>query len=247
MDDALVSETLDALSDAQTARKTARNVSTLRGIRGTPHSEIARVGAAFWKEHRPTLSDEDALDRLFARAWEDGLLAVGLLAALVPDGPAEALDIGVDWLGRVDDTATADALGWLVLGPAFLATGADPDRLHRFLDTYRCEHFAPRRALVSMGMAFLPLPIEGCAAAPLRERHGARSLSFVDRPRSVLVEQIARAFLRDPHPSVLKALRRLLKGWAKTDPDAVAAWTVPGGLPKLLAAACRPRRPAGRR
>jgi hypothetical protein len=244
MDESLVSETLDALSDAATARKTARNVNTLRGIRGTPQSEIARVGNAVWQDDRPSLQAEDALTRLFMAAWEDGILAVGLLAALVPDGPAEALDIGTDWLARIDDMLTADALGWLVLGPAFLASGADPERLRTFLEPLKGTHPAVRRAGVAMALSFLPIPLEGPAVAPLRARHQAPQISFVEEAVSPLIAVIADRFVHDESPAVRKALRRVLKSWVKADPAAVVDWqaTVRGGLPKILSAETRKAR-----
>lgn len=238
MDESLVSETLEALSNGETARKTGRNVTTIRGIRGTPISEIARIGHTVWTDSRPTLDEEDSLTRLFMSAWEDGILAVGLLAALVPDGPAEALDVGVDWLARLDDNLTADALGWLVLGPAFAASGADPERLRVLLAPHKAAHPAVRRAGVAMGLAFLPLPLEGPAVAPLRARHKSPTLTFVEEPLSPLIAVVCDTFLRDESPAVRKALRRVIKGWVKTDPAAVVAWqaSVKGGLPKLLSA-----------
>lgn len=244
MDESLISETLDALSDAATARKAARNVSTLKGIRGTPHSEIARLGAAVWQEQAPTLDDEEALSRLFSSGWEDGLLAVGLLAALVPDGPAECFDIAGDWLTRVDDLQTADMLGWIVLSQAFAASGADPGRLKTFVEEHRNAHPAVRRAIASMALGFMPVPLEGSAVAPLRRRHGSTDLVFVEEPLSELVSVIAHGVLRDESPAVRKALRRVLRAWVKTDPAAVVAWEreVRGGLPKLLSEVTRKAR-----
>lgn len=236
MDESLISETLEALSDADTARKASRNVTTLKGIRGTPHGEIARVGAAVWQENRPRLADEDALGRLFSSGWEDGLLAVGLLAALVPDGASDCFDIASDWLTRVDDTHTADMLGWLVLSQSFAASGADPERLADFVASHKTSHPAVRRALATMALGFLPVPLEGSSVAPLRARHGTPDLVFVEDPLSPLVSVVAHGLLRDEAPLVRKALRRVLKAWVKTDPAAVVAWEqeVRGGLPKLL-------------
>jgi hypothetical protein len=239
MDESLISETLDALSDGDTARKAAKQVTTLRGLRGTSPGEIARVGAAVWQDDRPTIEDDQALSRLFSTAWEDGLVAIGLLAALVPDGPAECLDIGREWLERLDDNATADALGWLVLGPAFAASGADETRLDTLAaDLRQHPHPSVRRAVVAMALAFLPIPIQGPSAAPLRERFGEKTLQFVAEPLSPLVHVIAHRFLRDEDPGVRKALRRLLREWVKTDPAAVIHWTstVRGGLPTMLSA-----------
>jgi hypothetical protein len=250
MDESLVSETLDALSDAATARKMARQIQTLRGLRGTPQGEIARVAAAVWQEGPPSLRDEDALSRLFSAAWEDGLVAIGLLAALVPDGPAECLDIGREWLTRIDDNTTADALGWMVLGPAFAASNPSPDDLQAFASKLRAaSHASVRRAGVAMGLAFLPLPLQGPTAAPLRERLGERSLQFVEAPLSPLVHVLAHTFLRDEDPGVRKALRRLLREWVKADPVAVTEWvaSVRGGLPKLLSAETKKAERAARR
>ncbi len=250
MDESLVSETLDALSDATTARKMSRQVQTLRGLRGTPQGEIARVGAAVWQESPPTLVDEDALSRLFSAAWEDGMVAIGLLAALVPDGPAECLDIGREWLSRIDDNMTADALGWLVLGPAFAASNPSPEDLGTFASKIReASHPSVRRAGVAMGLAFLPLPLQGPSAAPLRERLGERSLQFVDQPLSPLIHVLAHTFLRDQDAGVRKGLRRLLREWGKSDPVAVSEWvaSVRGGLPKMLSAETKKAERAARR
>ncbi|MCB9676587.1 MAG: DNA alkylation repair protein [Alphaproteobacteria bacterium] len=239
MDESLISETLESASDGDTARKAARQVHTLRGLRGTPQGEIARIAAAVWRKDPPSLEDEGPLSRLFSTAWEDGIVAVGLLAALVPDGPGEAFDIAREWLGRIDDLMTADALGWLVLGPAFAASGADAERLDTFVAELRQRpHPAVRRAGVAMGLAFLPIPIQGPSAAPLRERLGEKALQFVAEPLSPLVHVIAHRFLRDEDPAVRKALRRLLREWVRADPAAVVHWesTVRGGLPKMLSA-----------
>lgn len=249
MDVTTISAALEAESTPDVARATQRDVRTIRGIRGTPQGAVARLAHQAWASDRPTLDDAPALGELFGGAWEDGLVAVGLLAALVPDGPGQALEIGLDWLDRVDDGATADALGHLVLGPAFAATGADPERLGALVAPHRkVSHPAVRRALVAMGLAFLPIPIQGASAAPLRARHGANALTFVEAPLSPLVSVLAHAFLRDEGPTVRKALRRLLREWVREDPAAVVAWEaeVRGGLPKMLSAeTVRARRKAG--
>lgn len=249
MDESLISEMLEATADEQVARNTRKDVRTIRGIRGTPHAEVAKVANWAWTESRPVLSEEDSLRRLFMSSWEDGLVAIGLLAALVPDGPAEVLEIGLDWLDRVDDGATADALGWLVLGPGLAGSGPDPARLAELIAPRRKhDHPAVRRALVAMGLAFLPMPIQGPSAAPLRARLGVQVVQFVDAPLSPLVGVICHAFLRDESPTVRKAMRRLIREWVRVDPAAVVAWEgeVRGGLPKLLSAeTIRARRKAG--
>lgn len=238
MDVEMISETLEALSDPTVARKAARQTHTLRGIRGTPHGEIARIGSAAWQEHHPTPADEDALRRLFMSAFEDGLVAVGLLATLVPKHPADALEIGVNWLQLVDEVDTADALGWLVLGPAFAATGPSVDRLQELLEPKKDAHPAVRRALAAMGLAFLPHPIQGPSAAPLRQSLSTKRLQFVDTALSPLLACLCTFFVRDEAPQVRKVLRRILRIWAKADPAAVVAWeeSVRGGLPKFLSA-----------
>lgn len=235
MDPDLLSDALDAFADAKLARKLSRDIRTIRGVRGVPHGEIARLAAAAWLEERPRLpNDEDALDTLFGSAHEDGLLAIGLLAAALPDRPEVALDIGRGWLDRIDDLHTADALGWLVLGPGLLATGDD---LGRFLGPLRGHgHPAVHRAGVMMGMAMTPTPIEGPAAAPLRARLKTKIVRFVDQPLSDRLTVVADVFLRDPSPPVQKGLRRVLGAWARFAPDEATAWMaeVRGGVPAML-------------
>src|SRR5690606_1513532 len=105
----VVSETLELASDETTARKLRKQVSTLRGLRGVPLGEVARIAASTWEASRPELpAAEDALNQLFGTAWEDGLVAVGLLAAALPDAPAEALRVGLQWVDRLDEHGTAD-------------------------------------------------------------------------------------------------------------------------------------------
>ena len=118
-----VSDTLDALADSATARAALKQHQCLRGIRGVPMAEVARVGDAVWREDAPQLpASADELDQLFGAAWEDGLVAIGLLAACWSDDPEGALDQGLDWATRIDDIVSADALGWFVLGPVAMVT-----------------------------------------------------------------------------------------------------------------------------
>jgi hypothetical protein len=234
MDPETVSDLLDALSDPRTARTRHKELSTLRGIRGVPTGEIARIAAATWQEMPPTMADEAALSTLFGTAWEDGLVAIGLLATLAPHHPDEVLDIGRDWLDRTDDNTTGDALGWLVLGPALAAGGRSPaESLGRELHHRRA---AVRRAVVMSGLAFLPEPVEGPAAAPLREVVGTRRVAFVESPATEVVRDLLDATIRDEDPTVRKAVRRLAVAWATHDPDPAEAWVValPGGAPKMV-------------
>ncbi|TVQ93130.1 MAG: hypothetical protein EA397_04985 [Deltaproteobacteria bacterium] len=230
LDAEILSELLDAVADADLARKRAREVRTLRGLRGVPDGEIARVAAAAWSETPPSLADEAELSTLFGTAFEDGLIAVGLLAALLPDAPHEVFDIAQDWLHRLDDVLTADAFGWLVLGPSHLATGTP------LVPAPHDAHVAVRRATVMAAMAFLPHEIEGPAAAPLRARLRSTAVRFVDEPQREALRGFLEVAIHDPDPSVRKGLRRILVAWALCDPDAAEPWIhqVRGGAPKML-------------
>lgn len=234
MDEESISEKLESLSTRDAAKKRGQHVKSLRGIRGVPDGEVARIAAAAWKDMRPRLpAAGDSLDRLFGSAFEDGLVAIALLAALVPDHAEEALDIGLDWLDRTDDLVTADALGWFVLGPAAMAAGA----LDRLLARgHRGASVTVRRAVVTAGLAMTTEPLAGPSAAALRERVGNRQVRFVDASLSPHLHAWAHAYLRDDAPQVRKSLRRLLRAWTRDDPAAVATWadSVRGGLPKLL-------------
>jgi len=236
MDPEMLSETLEALSSRGAQRARGKHVHTLRGIRGVPDGEVARVLAAAWYEDPPHLPvDAGDLRQLYGTAFEDGLVAIGLLAATVPDTPREALEEGLDWLDRVDETATSDALGTLVLGPAALVTGALDELL---AETMRHGRAEVRRAGAIAALAFLPVPIQGPAAAALRERVGERRVQHVAEAHSDVIAGWLDAFLRDESPLVRKALRRVLREWSGADPEAVVAWadTVHGGLPKILKA-----------
>ncbi|TNE91273.1 MAG: hypothetical protein EP330_05675 [Deltaproteobacteria bacterium] len=232
-------ETLaDALAELATgdqARKKGQHVRTLRGVRGVADGDLARLIAAAWNEQRPVFPDDEVdLRQLYFGAHEDGLLAIGLLAAIVPDDPEEALEFGLDLLESVDDVQTGDALGWLVLGPGAVAAGRDPALFVGLAKSL--SRPAQRRALVMACLAWLPEPLEGPAAAALRERLGQRAIAFVDAPLNEPVRAVVDGLLRDEAPAVRKAIRRVLRAWTNADPGAVVAWsqTVRGGLPKIL-------------
>jgi hypothetical protein len=229
-----VSETLEALSDAGTAKAASKQTTSLRGIRGVPTSEIARVADAAWREDPPVLAEVgDELDALFGAAWEDGLVAIGLLATCWSDAPVDAFDRALDWAERLDDSASADALGWLVLGP-IAAVLDDADALQHRLRHHHRD--AVRRCGLMAAMAWTPTTLEGPAAAPLRAKHNNKKLRMVEAARSDLLAPHLHAWLRDESPSVRKAMRRILRAWANDDPAAVVAWgeAAGGGLPKLL-------------
>lgn len=239
-----VSERLAAAADAETALRAG--IRCMRGIRGVPTGEVARICAEAWRSSPPRLPDDaGGLDRLFGAAWEDGLVAIGLLSTAVQEDPASGLALGLDWAERTDDVTTADALGWLVLAPAALLAGGVDEVLAHLGGHRRTE---TRRAAAAMGLGFLPEPVEGPAAAALREKVGERHLRLVDQVLAGPLGRVCDRFVRDEDPALRKVLRRVLRAWAASDPRGVVRWadSVPGGLPKLLAAEVAPARRAGR-
>lgn len=233
MNDAIAAA-LEAQADETTARNVARQISCIRGIRGVPTSGLARLGAEAYKTHRPRLpAAAAALDATFGQAYEDGLVAIGLLGACWTDDPQSALDLGLDWADRIDDVQSADALGWLALGPPALAEGAWLEVIDELAGHRRAEG---RRVLAAMGLAACPVVVEGPAAAPLREKLGQRRLQMVDEVQAIPVRHVLDRLVRDPDAKVHKALRRLVRAFADGDPEGAVAWAdrVPGGLPRLL-------------
>jgi len=232
-----LSTVLESMSDDETAARIQKHTRPLRGVRGVAQGALATVITERIASVPPRLpEDGDALTELFGAAWEDGLAAIGLLAVGVGDDPAAALALGLDWADRTDDVTTADALGWLVLGPAAAAL---PDGVAEVLETLGSHRRAEtRRAAAAIGLAFTPEEVEGPAAAGLRARHGTRALRMVDAPVVPVLSAVIRRFVRDTAPPVQKVLRRIVRVWVDADPDSAVAWapTVPGGLPKLLGA-----------
>lgn len=235
-----------AVATPEVADKAARALPCPRGHRGVPTGDLARVVAAAWRGAPVRLPDDaKVLSDTFGRAWEDGIAAIGLLSTCVVDAPTEAFELGLSLAERADDVATADAVGWLVLAPAALLTDDVDAIVERLRPARRDES---RRAAVASALGFLPLEIEGPAAAALREKHGQRHLQLVQAPIAPALARVASAFVRDAAPPVQKGLRRVVRAWADADPAAVVAWaaTVRGGLPKLLGAEVdRARRRAG--
>ncbi len=216
-----ISSALAKKADRALASRRMRHVQPLRGLRGTPHAVVAELAACAWREGRPGVDDAEALHELFCTAHEDGLLAIAQAAALVPDGPHEVLDLAERWLDMVDDPETADALGWLVLGPALLAAGEPVGESLAGLRGH--GQVSVRRAGVMAAMACLPAPVEGCAAAALRERFGQKNLRFVEQAMSPQVRQVVEAFAADRAPTVRKGLARLLRCWGQHDPSGAEA------------------------
>ena len=231
-----VSETLEALSDSAVARAAMKQMTCIRGVRGVPMGEVARIGDAVWREDAPTLpTDADDLDRLFGAAWEDGLVAVGLLAACWNSDPRNAFDQALDWGTRVDDIVTADALGWMVLGPLSVVLDRVGELKQRLGQHHRD---AVRRCGLMAAMAWTPASLEGPSAAPLRAKLGQTKVRMVDASLNDRLTPYLLSSLHDEAPTVRKAQRRVLRAWANDAPAAVVAWgeKAAGALPKILRA-----------
>lgn len=235
LDPELIGAALDRKSDLGTARKRMKHSKPMRGVRGTPTSDVTRQLVQVWRNNKPKLPrDADSLHELFCAAWEDGLVAIGLASALAPDRPNEALDLAERWLELVDDSETADALGWLLLGPALLSAR---EPFSTALLSWR-QHPQPfaRRAAVVAGLAALPEPVLGPAASALRERHGVRHLVFVAEPLGDELQPLLAGYMRDEHPAVRKSVARLLRAWAQHEPERVHTLlqNFPGGVAKQV-------------
>lgn len=234
-DAATISAALQRVSDRDHARKRGRHLRPMRGLRGVPGKELVGVLLETWRSGRPVLPDDaDELNTLFSTAFEDGLVAIGLLATVATEQPEEALELAWRWLGFLDDVETADALGWLVVGPALLAEGED---VGGELAGLREQQLPSRKRVGLAGaLAALPLPVEGPAAAALREQVGERRLAFVGQAVDPVVAEVAEAFRLDPDPSVRKGLVRLVKAWALSSPDEAEAWLEAwrGGVPRAV-------------
>lgn len=243
-----LSETLELLSDGDLARKRTKQLGPFRGVRGVPQREVVNLLVATWNDDRPALEPHaDALYDLFMSAHEDGLVAIGLVAALLPDDPTEALDFADRVFKHVDDVETADALGWLILGPGLLAAG-EPFA-PSLLELAHADRPEQRRVALMATLACCPVPIEGAAAAALRERTGERKTAFVGEPLTALALPVWDAFVRDRAACVQKALHRVARSWAVVDPDPVEQWMLDfsGGVPKSLRADITKAAKKGRR
>jgi hypothetical protein len=234
MDPVATAQALQGLATEDTAWKRRDHIRPLRGIRGVPEGELSRFIARTWEEARPSLDrDAEALETLYSGAWEDGIVAIGLAASCLVEDPAGVLDLGLFWLDHVDDVMTADALGWLMLGPGSLATGRFDEVL---ATTVNAHHPAAKRAGVIMGMALLPTPIQGPGAAALRAALGTEDGQIVEEPRTRELRALADAFARNEDPGVRKGLRRVLGTWTLHDTAATERWMreFPGGIHKML-------------
>jgi len=228
-----ISEVLDSKADRGLATRKSQHVQPLRGLRGTPAGEVAKLIAKTWRKQKPSLFDcADDLHQLFLTAHEDGLVAIGLTAAGLVDDPDIALDLAGRWLEMTDDVETADAIGWLLLGPGLLATGSASSLAGSAKD----HRAVVRRASVMACMAALPVPVEGPAAAGLRERVGDKHIAIVDAPHSPVVRSVMESTFRDADPLVLRAVARVLRTWGESDPEAVVTFleNIKGGIAKRL-------------
>jgi len=221
LDPQTISLRLQAASDGTYARRISRHISPLKGLRGVPTKEIVSILVASWRSGIRLPRDSDALNQLFRTAYEDGLVAIGLTAAALPGAPGEALDLADAWMEVADDLETADAIGWLLLGPGLLATG-EPFVEH--INELLSEASAIRRrtAVIAL-MATLPTPIEGPAAAALRERVKKRKVAFVEDALDDLLRGVLPRAMKDTDAHVRKATARVMRTWAISSPDAVEA------------------------
>lgn len=216
------------------ARGLKKHISPLRGVRGAPGTAITEAINKGWASgvHLDESDDVATLKTLFSTAFEDGMVAIGLAAAALPEDPESGLSLCQHWLGFVDDIQTADALGWLMWMPALLSgAGKGPSAL---LDAVDADPYTRRAAVMAL-MAALPVPIEGPAASGLRARLQQRRVAFVEAPLDEILEDTLPAFLRDENPQVRKALGRVARSWASTSPDrADATVRTPGGLHRVI-------------
>ncbi|MEE2750777.1 MAG: DNA alkylation repair protein [Myxococcota bacterium] len=230
-----ISKKLDSAAKKDLAGRRMKHVQPLRGVRGTPHATVASVIAATWKGSRPDLTrDSEQLHELFSTAHEDGLVAIGLVAALVPDAPEEALDLAERWIDLVDDVETADALGWMVYAPGLAASG---EPISEVLCSYvRDARPIVRRLSVMALMARLPVAIEGPCAAAVRERVGNRRALLIDHVDSETLRSVCAAYIQDSDPLVRKSLARVIRAWGQCEPAAVEEFLadVPGGVNRRI-------------
>ncbi|MED5369589.1 MAG: DNA alkylation repair protein [Myxococcota bacterium] len=234
LDPDAISASLASMAQSDVARKRGKHLKPFRGLRGTPIPATTRLLASLWRKDLSFEQDGEALHALFCTAHEDGLVAIGLTAALVPDDAMGALEMVDRWQEMIDDTETADFLGWMVLGPALMASG---EPVAQSLAAYRDdENWGARRMALMAGLALMPIALQGACAAALRQRMGIPRLQFVAEPQGPAIEGLLDAYVRDDNPRVRKAFIRVARSWAEYEPLACEAWigTVKGGMPKRL-------------
>jgi len=229
-----LSQSLSKAASGAKARGLKKHISPLRGLRGAPGTAITDAINRGWKSgvHLDEHDDVTQLKTLFSTAFEDGLVAIGLAAAALPDDPETGLALCHHWLSFADDIQTADALGWLMWMPALLSgAGKGPSAL---LDARSADPYTRRAAVIAL-LGALPVAIEGPAAAGLRARLDQRRVAFVDAPLDEILEEVLPPFLRDENPQVRKGVGRVVRSWASLSPDrAEAAVHAPGGLHRVI-------------
>ena len=222
LDADIISNALEELADKQTRFKKAKHLQPFRGLRGVSARDMGPVIRDAWAGGVDLTGDAEALRRLFSTAHEDGIVAMALVAAAMPDAPLLALELAEEWLDVVDDTETADALGWLVLGPSLLSQGSAMGLSSYCLESRGSCRPHAKRALVMACMAALPIEVEGVAAGALRDRMGVRRLAFVEQVIPDVCDVVLDAFWREDHPHVCKAIARLARSWGECEPETVA-------------------------
>ncbi|MFT5681965.1 MAG: hypothetical protein ACI8RZ_002883 [Myxococcota bacterium] len=230
-----ISEQLEAVADEGYARRVSRHISPLKGLRGVPSRDVVAVLVSAWKNNGVKLPrDNEGLIQLFRTAHEDGLVAIGLAAAALPDSPDAALDLAEGWMEVADDLDTADAIGWLLLGPGLLASG-EPFVAHLTELLSEASPIRRRTAVIAL-MAALPIPIEGPSAAALRARLKQKRVAFVEEPIDALLQGVLPRAMKDSDPHVRKAVARVMRTWAVSCPDAVEAIMAeqPGGVSRYI-------------
>jgi len=228
-----ISRRLDQAAKDPVASRRLKQLQPLKGLRGVPLGEVAAIAAEFYQRKPAEFPrDLESLHALFCAAHEDGLVAIALAAVAAIDEPEDGLDLGFRWMELIDDLETADALGWLLLGPALVAQEAGGELCALVKD----ERPVVRRCAVMACLSVLPVRVEGPAAACLRERAGERHIQMTESSNSELVVRVIRLAIRDRDPHVLRATGRVLRAWGESDPEAVALFLAnePGGVPKRL-------------
>ncbi len=214
--------TLAANAEDAVATRARRAIRPLRGIRGVPLAVVARTADTIWKRGISLPRDADALDAAFGTAFEDGLVAIALAAAALPDSPVVASALGLAWAHRTDDPTTADALGSILLGGSVALAGG----VSR-LDALRQGSVWCRRSRWMAAMGRLPVPLEGPAVAGLRARLGTPNVQWVDAPQRADVAALLDDAVKATDPPLHKALRRILTTWSATDEEGCRAWAQP--------------------
>lgn len=228
-------QTLNAHANPRFAQKRGRQLQTIRGVRGVENAVLIEL----INESLPVvLEQHDAtLNQLFGTAFEDGLIAISLLAVAGLENPSDALVLARHWLTFVDDVETADALGRVVIGPCLWHQEMPGDAQwlaenHRELLREVVRSPFAVRAMMMASLAWLPEPVPGVTGAGLRAAIEASKVAFVEEPQSEALTLVFRHFLGLKNanapgflhetPMLRKTLLHALKLWACWDPDSVA-------------------------